>query len=145
MAAYENVREVSVIVEVSDAGVPAVDKYRFAKWQDAAGSVDQEVTAATGVADIVAGVISQKVAANLQSGVEYKAPAVSMAFDGIALVELGEAVSDLDVHLRAGTDGMAFLANAAGDRKVAQPLETGAIGDIIRIQLYTGAGELVPA
>lgn len=145
MAAYENVREVSVIVEVSDAGVAAVEKYRFAKWQDAAGSVDQEVTAATGVADIVAGVISQKVATNLQSGTEYKAPAVSMAFDGIALVELGEAVTDLDVMLRPGTDGMAFLANAAGDRKVAQPLETGSIGDIIRIQLFAGAGELVPA
>lgn len=142
MAAYENVREVSVIVEVSDTGVAAVNKYRFAKWQDAAGSVDQEVTAATGVADIVAGVISQKVATTLQPGSEYKAPAVSMAFDGIALVELGEAVTDLDVMLRPGTDGKAFLANAAGDRKVGQPLETGAIGDIIRFQLFAGAGEL---
>jgi hypothetical protein len=140
MAAYENVREVSVIVEVSDAGAPAVDKYLFAKWLD--GGVDQEVTAADGVADIVAGIISQKVAADLQSGVEYKAPAVSMAFDGIALVELGEAVTDLDVHLRPGTGGAAFLANASGDRKVAQPLETGSIGDIIRVQLYAGAGEL---
>lgn len=142
MAAYEKVREVSVIVEVSDTGVAAVNKYRFAKWQDAAGSVDQEVTAATGVADIVAGVISQKVATTLQPGSEYKAPAVSMAFDGIALVELGEAVTDLDVMLRPGTDGKAFLANAAGDRKVGQPLETGAIGDIIRFQLFAGAGEL---
>lgn len=145
MAAYENVREVSVIVEVSSAGAAAVDKYRFAKWQDASGSVDQEVTAATGVADIVAGIISQKVAKDLQPGVEYKAPAVSMAVDGIALVELGEAVTDLDVMLRAGTDGKAFLADAAGDRKVAQPLETGAIGTIIRCQLFAGAGELVPA
>jgi hypothetical protein len=143
MAAYENVREVSVIVGVDSSGVAAVEKYRFAKWLD--GGVDQEVTVADGVADIVAGVISQKPATTLQSGSAYKAPAVSMAFDGIALVELGEAVTDLDVHLRPGTDGMAFLANAAGDRKVGQPLETGAIGDIIRFQLYSGAGELVPA
>ena len=145
MAAYENVREVSVIVGVDASGVAAVTKYRFAKWSDAAGAVDQEVIAATGVADIVAGVISQKPATNLQSGTAYKAPAVSMAFDGIALVELGEAVTDLDVMLRPGTDGKAFLANAAGDRKVGQPLETGAIGDIIRFQLFAGAGELVPA
>jgi hypothetical protein len=142
MAAYENVREVSVVVEVSNVGVAAVEKYRFAKWTDAPGSVDQEVTAATGVADIVAGVISQKPATNLQPGVKYKAPAVSMAIDGIALVELGEAVTDLDVMLRPGTDGKAFLANAAGDRKVAQPLKTGAVGDVIRIQLFAGAGEL---
>lgn len=142
MAAYENVREVSVIVGVDNAGAAAVTKYRFAKWLDGAGSVDQEVTAATGVADIVAGVISQKVPTLLQPGVAYKAPAVSMAFDGIALVELGEAVTDLDIHLRPGAGGAAFLADAAGDRKVAQPLELGAIGQIIRIQLYAGAGEL---
>lgn len=144
MAAYENVREVSVIVEVSDAGVPAVDKYRFAKWTDAAGSVDQEVTVADGVADIVAGVISQKVPVTLNPGTEYKAPAVSMAIadNGIALVELGEAVVDLDVPLRPGTDGKAFLADAAGDRKVGMPLETGGIGAIIRFQFSGGAGQL---
>lgn len=143
MAAYENVREVSVIVGVNSSGAAAVTKYRFAKWLD--GGVDQEVTVADGVADIVAGVISQKPATTLDPGTAYKAPAVSMAFDGIALVELGEAVTDLDVMLRPGTDGKAFLANAAGDRKVGQPLETGAIGDIIRFQLFAGAGELVPA
>lgn len=143
MAAYENVREVSVIVGVDASGVAAVTKYRFAKWLD--GGVDQEVTVADQVGDIVAGVISQKPATTLDDGNAYKAPAVSMAFDGIALVELGEAVTDLDVMLRPGTDGKAFLANAAGDRKVGQPLETGAIGDIIRFQLFAGAGELVPA
>jgi len=146
MAAYENVREVSVIVGVDSSGVPAVDKYRFAKWSDASGFVDQEVIAADGVADIPAGVISQKVARTLHPGTAYKAPAVSMAVgdNGIALVELGEAVTDLDVPLRCGTGGAAFLANAAGDRKVGMPLETGAIGQIIRFQFSGGAGQLVP-
>lgn len=145
MAAYEKVCEVSAIVGVDASGVPAVEKYRFAKWSDAAGSVAQEVIAAEGVGDIVAGIISQKPATDLQPGSAYKAPAVSMATGGICLVELGEAVTDLDVMLRPGTGGAAFLANAAGDRKVAQPLETGSIGDIIRCQLFAGAGELVPA
>ncbi len=144
MAAYENVREVSVIVGIDASAVRAVEKYRFAKWSDASGFVDQEVIAATGVADIPAGIISQTPASDLQAGVAYKAPAVSMAFDGIALVELGEAVTDLDVHLRPGTAGKAFLADATGDRRVAQPLEVGSIGDIIRVQLYLGAGQLVP-
>jgi hypothetical protein len=146
MAAYENVREVSVIVAVDAAGAPAVTKYRFAKWSDAGGSVDQEVIAATGVADIVAGVISQKVATTLNPGVAYKAPAVSMAVgdNGIALVELGEAVVDLDVPLRPGTLGKAFLADASGDRKVGMPLEVGSIGQIIRFQFAGGAGQLVP-
>lgn len=147
MAAYENVREVSVIVGVDAAGAAAVQKYRFAKWSDAGGSVDQEVIAATGVADKVAGVLSQKVATTLSPGTAYKAPAVSMAVgdNGIALVELGEAVTDLDVWLRPGTEGKAFLADAAGDRQVGQPLETGSIGQIIRFQFAGGAGDLVPA
>lgn len=146
MAAYENVREVSVIVGVDDTGAAAVQKYRFAKWNDANGSIDQEVTAATGVADIPAGVISQKVPTKLQPGVAYKSPAVSMAVldNGIQLVELGEAVVDLDVPLRPGPLGRAFLADAAGDRMVAKPLEVGAIGQIIRIQGFGGAGQLVP-
>lgn len=145
MAAYENVREVSVIVGVDDTGAAAVEKYRFAKWLD--GGVDQEVTVAAAVDDIVAGVISQKVPTNLQPGEAYKAPAVSMAVadSGIALVELGEAVADLDVMLRPGPDGKAYLANAAGDRRVGQPLELGAIGQIIRFQFFAGAGQLVPA
>jgi hypothetical protein len=147
MAAYENVREVSVIVGVDADGVAAVDKYRFAKWSDAAGAVDQEVIAASGVADIPAGIISQRVAKKLNPGTAYKSPAVSMAVldQGIQLVELGEAVVDLDVPLRCGTDGKAFLADAAGDRKIAKPLEVGAVGQIIRIQGFGGAGELVPA
>jgi hypothetical protein len=144
MAAYENVREVSAVVGVDNAGAAAVVKYRFAKWLN--GGVDQEVTAATGVADIVAGVISQKVPTNLQPGVAYKAPAVSMVVgdNGIALVELGEAVTDLAVPLRPGTAGKAFLADATGDRKVGMPLETGSIGQIIRFQFIGGAGQLVP-
>lgn len=145
MAAYESVKEVSAIVGVDSSGVPAVTRFRFAKYNDAAGSVEQEVTVASGVADIPAGVISQKPATDLQPGVAYKAPAVSMAISGIVLVELGEAVTDLDVMLRPGTDGKAFLANAAGDRKVAQPRKTGAIGDIIPCHFFGGAGELVPA
>jgi hypothetical protein len=142
MAAYENVREVSVVVGVDNTGAAAVVKYRFAKWLN--GGADQEVTVATGVADIVAGVISQKVPTLLQPGVAYKAPAVSMAVadNGIALVELGEAVTDLTVALRPGTAGKAFLADAAGDRKVGMPLEVGAIGQIIRFQFSGGAGEL---
>lgn len=146
MAAYENVREVSVIVGVDNAGAAAVDKYRFAKWSDAGGFVDQEVIAATGVADIVAGVISQRVAKTLTPGTAYKAPAVSMALldQGIQLVELGEAVVDLDVPLRPGVGGKAYLADAAGDRCVAKPLEVGAIGQIIRIQGFGGAGQLIP-
>lgn len=144
MAAYESVKEVSAIVGVDSSGVPAVNRFRFAKWSDAAGFVDQEVIAATGVADIPAGVISQKPATDLQPGVAYKAPAVSMAISGIVLVELGEAVTDLDVFLRCGTGGAAFLADAAGDRRVAQPLELGAIGTIIRAQFFGGAGQLVP-
>lgn len=143
MAAYENVREVSVVVNVDAAGAAAVSKYRFAKWLD--GGVDQEVTVAAGVADLVAGVISQKPATDLNPGTAYKAPAVSMvvADSGIALVELGEAVTSLDVPLRPGTDGKAFLADAIGDRRIGQPLETGAIGDIIRFQFFGGAGQLV--
>lgn len=144
MAAYENVREVSVIVGVDSSGVAAVNKYRFAKWSDAAGSVDQEVIAASGVADRPAGVISQKVATKLNSGVAYKAPAVAMAVDGIALVELGEAVTDLDVPLRCGTGGAAFLADATGDRPVAMPLEMGSVGQIIRCQLQIASGQLIP-
>jgi hypothetical protein len=134
MAAYENVREVSVIVGVDAAGAAAVVKYRFAKWLD--GGVDQEVTAATGVADAVAGVISQKVATTLQPGVAYKSPAVSMAVadSGIALVELGEAVTSLNVGLRPGTLGKAFLSDATGDGQVGMPLELGSIGQIIRFQ-----------
>lgn len=145
MAAYENIREVSVVVGVDSSGVAAVSKYRFAKWLD--GGVDQEVTAAEGPADLVGGVLSQKPATNLAPGTAYKSPACTMAVadGGIALVELGEAVTSLDVPLRPGTDGLAFLANAAGDRKVGQPLETGAIGDVIRFQFFGGGGELVPA
>jgi hypothetical protein len=144
MAAYENVREVSVVVGVDNTGAPAVTKFRFAKWLN--GGVDQEVTVATGVADIPAGVISQKVATTLNPGVAYKSPAVSMAVldQGIQLVELGEAVVDISVPLRPGTLGKAFLADATGDRKVAMPLETGAIGQIIRIQGLSGGGQLVP-
>jgi hypothetical protein len=133
MAAYENVREVSVVVGVNSSGVAAVLKYRFAKWLD--GGVDQEVTVATGVADPIAGVISQKVPTTLQPGVAYKAPAVSMVIPGgIALVELGEAVTSLDVGLRTGTAGKAFLSDATGDGQIGMPLELGSIGQIIRFQ-----------
>lgn len=143
MAAYENVREVSVIVAVDNAGAAAVDKYRFAKWK--AGGADQEVEAATGVADDVAGVISQKVAKTLNPGTAYLAPAVSMAVpdSGIALVELGEAVAAIGADLRPGLLGRAFLADATGDGIAGEALETGAIGQIIRFQ-FKGNKRLVP-
>lgn len=141
MAAYENVRELSVVVTVTNGQTPAVDKYRFAKWK--AGGVDQEVEAATGVADDVAGVISQKV---LKSGsTTFVSPAVSMAIadSGIALVELGEAVTAIGADLRPGAGGAAFLADAAGDGIVGEALELGAIGQIIRFQ-FKGNKRLVP-
>ncbi len=143
MAAYENVRELSVIVGVTDQGVAAVQKYRFAKWK--AGGADQEVEAATGVADDVSGVLSQKVPTNLQPGVAYLSPAVSMAIadSGIALVELGEAVAAIGADLRPGPLGRAFLADAAGDGIVGEALEVGAIGQIIRFQ-FKGGKRLVP-
>lgn len=144
MAAYENVRELSVVVGVSNAGAAAVQKYRFAKWK--AGGADQEVEAATGVADDVAGVISQKVPTTLEPGKAYLSPAVSMAIadSGIALVELGEAVTAIGADLRTGTDGKAFLADAAGDGIVGEALEVGVIGQIIRFQ-FKGGKRLVPA
>ena len=144
MAAYENVRELSVRVGVDANGAAAVQKYRFAKWK--AGGEDQEVEAATGVADDVAGVISQKVPTKLQPGTAYIAPAVSMAIadSGIALVELGEAVAAIGDDLRCGPDGKAFLADAAGDGIVGEALEVGAIGQIIRFQ-FKGGKRLVPA
>lgn len=134
MAAYENVKELSVIVGVDAAGAAAVDKYRFAKWK--AGGADQEVEAATGVADDVAGILSQKVPKTLQPGVAYLAPACSMAImdGGIVLVELGEAVTAIGQDLRPGPLGRAFLADAVGDGIIAEALELGAIGQIIRIQ-----------
>lgn len=143
MAAYENVRELSVVVGVNDQGVAAVQKYRFAKWK--AGGADQEVEAATGVADDIAGAISQKVPTTLQPGQAYLSPAVSMAVcdNGIMLVELGEAVTAIGQDLRPGPLGRAFLADAAGDGIVGEALEVGAVGQIIRMQ-GKGGKRLVP-
>lgn len=143
MAAYENVRELSVVVAVDAQGAAAVQKYRFAKWK--AGGADQEVEAATGVADDVAGVISQKVPTTLSPGNAYLSPAVSMAIadSGIALVELGEAVAAIGADLRPGDAGKAFLADAAGDGIVGEALEVGAVGQIIRFQ-FKGGKRLVP-
>lgn len=134
MAAYEKVSEVSVVVQVT-AGTPEVDKYRFAKWK--AGGADQQVEAATGVADDVCGILSQKVPTSLSGGATFLSPAVSMAIanGGIQLVELGEAVTTIGTDLRPGTLGKAFLADATGDGVVAEALETGGIGAIIRVQM----------
>lgn len=134
MAAYEKVSEVSVVVQVT-TGTPEADKYRFAKWK--AGGVDQQVEAATGVADDVCGVISHKVPTTLANPATYISPAVSMAVanGGIQLVELGEAVTAIGADLRPGAGGKAFLADATGDGIVAEALEVGSIGQIIRIQM----------
>jgi hypothetical protein len=144
MAAYENVRELSVVVQVT-AGVAEVQKYRFAKWK--VGGIDQQVEAATGVADDVAGVLSQRVpVAGVTTGVAtFMSPAVSMAVAdaSIALVELGEAVAAIGADLRPGPNGLAYLADAAGDGIVGEALEVGAIGQIIRFQ-FKGQKRLVP-
>lgn len=141
MAAYENVRNVSVQVAVV-ASVAAALPYRFATWKNA--GVDREVvTHVPGANGAVArGILAMKAdAANVKDG--FATSSIALPDGGICLVELGEAVTDITVPLRIGgdsteVDGAAYLANAAGDVIVGYPLQTGAVGTIIEFQFLNG-------
>lgn len=144
MAAYENVRNVSVQVAVVNR-VPAALMYRFAKWKN--GGVDREVvTHVPGAAGAVAhGILAMRADPAVVDG--FATSSIALPDGGIALVELGEAVTDITVPLRIGgnsseVDGAAYLANAQGDYIVGYPLQTGAVGDIIEFQFLNGG--LVP-
>lgn len=146
MAAYENVRNVSVQVAVASS-VAAALPYRFAKWVN--GGVDRQVaTHVPGANGAVAcGILAMKAdAAGVKDG--YATSSIALPDGGICLVELGEAVTDITVPLRIGgnsteVDGAAYLANAAGDYIVGYPLQTGAVGNIIEFQFFNGG--VVPA
>jgi hypothetical protein len=54
--------------------------------------------------------------------------------DDEALLELGEAVTAAGQYLQAGTDGKGELATTDKDHVGAVALETGAIGDLIKVK-----------
>jgi hypothetical protein len=143
MATYENVRNLTVTCRVT-AGVAAMQMYRFAKPVQTGTPEPFEfhthVPGANGAAAF--GICAMKPdAKNVQDGIV----STSIALPGCqALVELGEAITDLAVPLRIGgnageVDGAAYLANATGDVIVAWPLQLGVVGEIVSI-FFVGYG-----
>jgi hypothetical protein len=141
MAAYENVRNVSVQVAVASS-VAAALPYRFATWKNA-GADREVITHVPGANGAVArGILSMKAdAAGVVDG--FATSSMALPDGGICLVELAEAVTDITVPLRIGgnsseVDGAAYLANATGDFIVGYPLQTGGVGAIIEFQFFNG-------
>lgn len=149
MSAYEKANNLSVLVKVV-AGVAAALPYRFCQIDtaDTANllSVKTHVPGANGA--VAQGILAMKADPKAApTGTAYAAS--SMVVPGCqALVELGEAVTDLSVPLRVGgnsteVDGAAYLANATGDVIVAYPLKLGVVGEIVPV-LFIGYGGLIP-
>jgi len=146
MATYENVRNLSVTCKVT-SNVAAMQIYRFAKRVTSNNEFCEFATHVPGALGAAAeGICSMKPdAKNVKNG--YVASSIALP-GGQALVELGEAVTDLSVPLRIGgnsteVDGAAYLANATGDVIVAYPLKTGVVGEIIPI-LFVGYAGVAP-
>lgn len=141
MSVYENVRNLSVVTKVT-AGVAAMKMYRFAKPVFAGGAkyeYETHVPGANGAAAF--GICAMKPDAKNAPNGELVTTSIALPDGGQALIELGEAVTDLSVPLRIGgngaeVDGAAYLANASGDVIVAYPLELGVVGQIIAIQFF---------
>lgn len=138
MAAYEYVRNITVLVQVT-ASVAAAQMYRFCEI-DAAGAenyvVKTQVAAALGA--LPDGIIAMNPDTNVKDGLV--AVPMALADGGQCLVELGEICAKGD-WLRVGgngaeVDGAAYLANAAGDIRVAKALKAGVVGEIIPIVFY---------
>lgn len=146
MAAYENVRNLTVLVKVT-AGVAAALMYRFVEI-DAAATEDPAVKTlvpggATGA--IPDGILAMKADTNIGDG--YVASSMALPDGAQVLIELGENVSAGD-WLRVGgngaeVDGAAYLANAQNDIRVAKALSDGVVGQIIPI-LFTGYRGVTP-
>lgn len=149
MALYEACRNLSCRIKIT-SGVASAVMYRFATWT-AGGSepyeVKTHVPGATGAA--ARGILAMKADPNAvrqyASTTGYVNSSIALPDGGQCLIELGEAVTDLDVPLRVGgnsteVDGAAYLANATGDVIVAYPLALGSVGDIIPCQFVGYAG-----
>lgn len=135
MATNEATQNLSVSVNVA-SGVAAALPYRFANWDTTAGRVITHVPGANGAPSI--GILAMEV--DTASDGE-KQSSIVIPNGGIAVVELGEAVSTVGAALRVGgnsseVDGAAYLANASNDVIVGYALETGSVGDIIRFQYF---------
>lgn len=138
MAAYENVRNITVNVAVV-AGVAAAQMYRFCEIDAAASepyAVKTQVAAALGA--LPDGIMAMNPDVNIKDG--FVSAPMALADGGQCLVELGEICAKGD-WLRVGgnggeVDGAAYLANAAGDIRVAKALKAGVVGEIIPIVFY---------
>lgn len=151
MALYENVRNISCRVRIT-SGVASAIMYRFCTWTQPAlepYEVKTHVPGANGAA--ARGILAMKPDPNgvraFATTTGYVNSSIALPDGGQCLVELGEAVTDLDVPLRIGgnsteVDGAAYLANATGDVIVGYPLKTGGVGEIIPIQ-FIGYGGVV--
>lgn len=143
MATYENTRNISVQTAVTNS-VAAALPFRFATWVNGGQprEVATHVPGATGAA--ARGIIAMKPdAKGVVNG--FAQTTMVLPDGGVALVELGEQVTDLTVPLRIGgnsseVDGAAYLANATGDVIVGYPLALGAVGDVIPFQFVGFAG-----
>jgi hypothetical protein len=143
MAAYENVRNLTVLVAVAN-GVPAALMYRFAKFDPAAGEDFAVITHVPGAnGEAADGILAMKPD---PKGTGFVASSIALPDGGQCLVELGQACAKGDL-LRVGgngaeVDGAAYKADAAGDIIVAKALSAGVVGQIIPIQFYGYRGSV---
>lgn len=144
MATLEGVETISVQVATS-GGVASALLNRFVIWQPTAPVEREVITHVPGAFGAAAiGILAQKPdTRNVPTG--YVQCAMVVPNEGIAIVELGEAVTTVGQKLRVGgnaaeIDGAAYLADATGDFIVAYALETGAVGEVIQIQFVGFAG-----
>jgi hypothetical protein len=139
MATYENCKNVSVQVAVV-ASVAAATYCRFARWQ---GTNPAQREVVLHVPTLAAGAPAQGIvgmrpdAKGVVNG--YATTSLVLPDGGLAIVELGEAVTVVGTPLRIGglgaeIDGTAYKADAAGDIIVGYALETGAVGELISFQ-----------
>lgn len=140
MATSEMVSAITVAVNVSSSTAAALVN-RFCIWDSSnAGRVITHVPGANGAA--ARGVLQEAV--DTQSdGV--KSSSMAVPTGTVVKILLGEAVSSPGAALRVGgnsseTDGAAYLADASNDVIVGYALDTGAAGDIIRMQFMGYVG-----
>lgn len=155
MAIHENVTLQSCKVRIT-SGVAGATVDRFVVHETTAGRIDEVINyvppAAGGVPDGILG-MKPDIPRGIGDGTPYSGTVVTsyVRGDGCeAVIELGEAVTigTTTNWLRVGGNasevkGAAYLADATGDVRVAKALESGAVGQKIRIQ-YLGFSGTTP-
>jgi hypothetical protein len=142
--AYESVVRISVMVR-SVAGLALALPNRFCRFDNAETERRGVITHVPGALGACAqGILAMKAdSKNVPNG--YSQSSMIIPNGAIAEVELGEAVTNLNVPLRIGgnggeIDGAAYLANAAGDIIVGWPIQVGAVGEVIPFQFIPYGG-----